>query len=255
MVRSAYYQLAAIEDLHWWFVYRRKLLATMIDAFGGVQAQSVLDIGCGTGGNLPFLKTYGASVIGLDMSEEAIALARKKFPEADFRKGDVNDLCCLFPAESFDLITDFNVLYHTWVKSDLQSMRDIHRLLRPGGVFISTEPAFNFLWRAHDVIDQGVRRYTLKQLTGMLERAGYCSVRGTYFNLPAFPVAASLALADRLGLFPVRSNEGVSELRPPPQWLNNLVGAVLDIELGAIRILGGLPLGVSIACIARKPFT
>jgi hypothetical protein len=33
------------------------------------------------------------------------------------------------------------------------------------------------------------------------------------------------------------------------------MGAVLDIELGAIRILGGMPLGVSIACIARKPFT
>jgi SAM-dependent methyltransferase len=254
MERAAYHQLAAIEDLHWWFVYRRKLLAQMIDAFGGVQAQSVLDIGCGTGGNLPFLKAYGANVVGLDMAEDAIALAREKFPDGDFRKGDVNDLCCLFPAESFDLITDFNMLYHTWVKSDLQSVRDIHRLLRPGGVFISTEPAFNFLWRAHDVIDQGVRRYRLGQLMGMLERTGYRPVRGTYFNLPAFPAAALLALVDRLGLSPARSNEGVSELRPLPRWLNNLVGAVLDIELGAIRIFGSVPLGVSIACIARKPF-
>jgi SAM-dependent methyltransferase len=255
MERSTYYQLAAIEDLHWWFVYRRKLLAKMIDAFGGVQAQSVLDIGCCTGGNLPFLKAYGANVIGLDLSQDAIALAREKFPDGDFQKGDVNDLCRLYPAESFDLITDFNVLYHLWVKSDLQSMRDIHRLLRPGGVFISTEPAFSFLWRAHDAIDQGARRYTLGQFTGMLERAGYCPVRGTYFNFPALPAAAALALVDRLGLSPPQSNEGVGELRPPPHWLNNLMGAALDIELGAIRIFGGLPLGVSIACIARKPLT
>ena len=253
MERSAYHQLAAIEDRHWWFVYRRKLIARMIDAFGGVRAQSVLDIGCGTGGNLPFLKSYGAKVIGLDSSEEAIALAREKVPGGDIRKGDINDLGHLYAADSFDLISDFNVLYHAWVRSDLQSMRDIHRLLRPGGVFISTEPAFHFLWRAHDRVDHGARRYTLRKWTGMLEQAGFGPVRGTYFNLPAFPIAAALALVDRMGLSSRQSSEGIGELRPLPEWLNSLVGAALDIELGAIRIFGRLPLGVSIACIARKP--
>jgi SAM-dependent methyltransferase len=254
MERSAYYQLAAIEERHWWFVYRRKLIAHMIDAFGGVHAQSVLDIGCGTGGNLPFLKAYGAQVSGLDLSEEAIALARQKFPDGDFRNGDINELGRLYAAESFDLISDFNVLYHAWVKSDLQSMRDIHRLLRPGGVFIMTEPAFTFLWRAHDRVDQGARRYTLRQLTGLLAQAGYGDVRATYFNLPAFPIAAALALVDRLGSSSAQSSEGIGELRPLPQWLNNIAGAALDLELGAIRMFGRLPLGVTIACIARKPF-
>ena len=70
----------------------------MIDAFGGVRAQSVLDVGCGTGGNLPFLKRYGAKVIGLDSSEEAIALAREKVPGGDIRKGDINDLGRLYAA-------------------------------------------------------------------------------------------------------------------------------------------------------------
>jgi SAM-dependent methyltransferase len=254
MERSAYYQLAAIEDVHWWFVYRRKLMAQMIGASGGIQGEVALDIGCGTGGNLPFLRTHCATVSGLDLSEDAIALARKKFPEGDFRHGDVNDLCDLYAAESFDLISDFSVLYHVWVKSDRQSLRDIHRLLRPGGMFIATEPALLFLRRAHDLVGHGVRRYTLGQLTGMLEEAGYHEVRASYFNLPAFPAAVLFALADRLGLSPKRQKEGVGELKLPSRWLNGMVNAMLSIELGAIKRFGCMPLGVSIACIARKRF-
>jgi SAM-dependent methyltransferase len=254
MERSAYYQLAAIEDMHWWFVYRRQLVAQMIDAFGGVHGEAALDIGCGTGGNLPFLRKYCATVSGLDLSEDAIALAREKFPQEDFHRGDVNELCNLYAAGSFDLISDFNVLYHDWVKSDLQSMRDIHKLLRPGGVFILTEPAFPFLRRAHDVVDLGVRRYRLGKLTEMLKRTGYRDARGTYFNLPALPLVLLLALAARLGLSPGGKAEGVGELKLPPEWLSDLLGAVLRVELGAIKTFGRVPLGVSIACIARKPF-
>jgi len=251
MERTAYHQIAAIEDTHWWFVYRRRLVAHLIEAAGGMRGEAALDIGCGTGGNLPFLKKYCATVSGLDLSEDAIALAHKKFPHGDFRCGDLNRLRELYSPRSFDLISDFNVLYHSWVKSDLQSVLDVYELLRPGGVFIATEPAFSILRRAHDVIDQGARRYTLGQLKRMLEEADFLDVRGTYFNLPALPLAFLLAAVDWLHR-PPKTEQSVAELHPPPKWIDGIIRSLLAAELGVIKTFGRVPCGVSIACIARK---
>ncbi len=252
MERSAYQQLAEIEDTHWWFVYRRKLVAHLLERSGGVAGELALDIGCGTGGNLPFLKKYCANVCGIDLSEYAIALARRKYPGDTFLQGDINELRSLYPPETFDLISDFSVLCHEWVKSDLQSMRDVHHLLRPGGIFVVTETALPALRRAHDHIAQIARRYTLPQLNSLLEQAGFRSIRGTYFNAPALPIAFVLAFAHRLRLSSRNEEEGVSELKLPPNWLNDLLAAVLRGELAGIRTFGRIPLGVSIACVARK---
>jgi SAM-dependent methyltransferase len=252
MERSTYYQLAEIEDGHWWFVYRRKLMALLIERLGGISDVAALDIGCGTGGNMGFLKNYCASVTGIDLSADALALARGKYPGEDFVEGDINKLWELFAPASFDLVSDFNALYHSWIKSDLQSMRDVHRLLRPGGAFVLTEPAFLILRSAHDRIDHGARRYRLGQLKRMLADAGFRDVQGTYFNVPAFPIVLVLALVERLGLASKDRAKGVSELRPPPGWLNNLALSVLGGELAAIRAFGAVPFGVTLACVARK---
>lgn len=252
MEQWAYYQLAAIEDTHWWSVYRRQLIAQMIWAAGGIHGADALDIGSGTGGNLPFLQNYCATVSGLDLSEDAIALALGKFPRGNFRRGDVNYLSELYSAKSFDLVSDFHVLYHSWVKSDLQSMRDVYRLLRPGGIFIVTEPAFAFLRRAHDVVGHGARRYTLGHLRRMLTEVGFRNIRGSYFNLPIFPIALLLAVVDRFRSASLNRDTGLGEIKLPPKWLNETLSTLLGLELSAIRAFGRIPIGVSIACVARK---
>ena len=131
-------------------------------------------------------------------------------------------------------------------------MRDVHYVLRPGGVFVVTEPAFSALRREHDRIGQTARRYTLSQLNTLLETAGFRSIHSTYFNMPALPITLVLAIANRLGLSSRTRDDGVSELKLPPKWLDNTLTAVLGIELAAIRSFGRIPFGVSIACVARK---
>src|SRR6516225_10635421 len=252
MERSAYEQLAEIEDTHWWFVYRRKLIGDLLEGSGGVAGELALDIGCGTGGNLPFLKTYCANGCGIDLSEYAIALARRKYPRGTFLEGDINELRGLYGPASFDLISDFSVLNHQWVKSDLESMRHVHHVLRPGGVFVVTEPAFSALRREHDRIGQTARRYTLPQLNSLLETAGFRSIHSTYFNMPALPITLVLAIANRLGLSSRTGDGGVSERRLPPKGLNNTLTTAVGMELAVIRSFGGIPFGVSIACVARK---
>jgi SAM-dependent methyltransferase len=254
MERSVYQQLAEVEDSHWWFVYRRKLIAYLLERSGVTIGKAALDIGCGTGGNLPFLKNYCTEASGIDLSRDAIELARKKYPENTFVEGNINDLTKLYSADSFDIVSDFSVLCHGWVKSDLQSMRDVYQLLRPGGTFVLTEPAFSLLRRAHDRAGHAVRRYTLPQLTGLLAEAGFRNVHGTYFNAPMFPIVLLLALSFRLApSFAASPDRGISELKLPPNWINDALVGVMSPELAAIRTFGRMPLGVSIACVARKP--
>jgi SAM-dependent methyltransferase len=252
MEPAAYIQLAEIEDSHWWFVHRRKLMAHLLSKAGFLYGKSGLDVGCGTGGNLPFLKGYCDTVKGIDLSPDAIALASRKYSSEHFIHGDINELPSLFSAESFDLITDFSVLCHRWIQSDLESMRDIHDALKPGGVFALTEPSFPILRRAHDRIADVMRRYTLPQITSLLQTAGFERVFGTYFNLPSFPFAFGLAMLDRLGLFATSEKGRIKEIELPSRWTNNGLSTLMKVELSWIKAVGSVPFGVSVACIALK---
>src|SRR5256885_16595250 len=86
-MQSAQFQLhAQIEERHWWFAARRRILGELVRyaAPPAANRQSFLvDIGCGTGANLAAF-TGDYRCIGVDTSAEAIQLASSRFPEATF---------------------------------------------------------------------------------------------------------------------------------------------------------------------------
>jgi SAM-dependent methyltransferase len=220
---------------------------------GWLGGDEALDMGCGTGGNTPLLREYCDSVLGIDISPDAISVARKNHPGSEFTLGDINEIGRLYTPASFSLVSAFTVLYHSWVTSDIQALRDANTLLKPGGIFVLTEAAFSFLRRSHDRKVHTARRYTVPQLNMMLVEAGFVDVRATYFNLPLFPAAIGLALAERTGLNLDGDGDEVAELRMPPRWLNRGLIGLLDLELSVIKAFGKVPFGISIACVARKP--
>jgi SAM-dependent methyltransferase len=75
-----------------------------------VDARSVLDVGCGTGVFLRLCADRGAAVAGLDASEELLAAARERVPEADLRLGDLQTLP--YPDDAFDLVTGFGSFFY-----------------------------------------------------------------------------------------------------------------------------------------------
>jgi ubiquinone/menaquinone biosynthesis C-methylase UbiE len=95
----------------------------------------VLDIGCGTGENAIYLADNGFSVIGVDLSGRAIAVAREKIAErrldVDFRVG--NALSLGFKDDSFDYVIDSG-LFHTFADNDRPVyVREMARVLVPRG--------------------------------------------------------------------------------------------------------------------------
>jgi SAM-dependent methyltransferase len=256
MNRGFYRQISLIEDDHWWFRHRRQLIADLLRTVPGRERMlRALDIGCGTGGNLALLAEHSPWVVGLDRSDYALQLAGRKQPGATLVLGDANRLRDQFSSESFDLITVLNVLYHRWVESEGEVLRQIRGLLRPGGLLVMTEPALRILFRRHDLVDFGSRRYGRAELVGMVREAGLIVHRATYFNFVAFFPALALALYERLAGRAGGSceeDEVVGEMRIPAAPLNGLLYALASMERPWISLFRRMPLGVGLMILAGR---
>ena len=101
--------------------------------FANARGLRVLEIGCGLGTDGAQFARAGADYTGVDLTEAAIELARKRFElfglQGEFRIADAENL--EFPDQSFDVVYSHGVLHHT---PDIEAaVQEIHRVLKPGG--------------------------------------------------------------------------------------------------------------------------
>jgi SAM-dependent methyltransferase len=240
--RSVYAIEAEVEQSHWWFVGRRRLFARELLKAGNRGGQEVLDVGSGTGSNLRMLRDLGfANVVGLDNSEEAIRFCAEK-GLAPVRYGDV---CAMpFDSDSFDLVLATDVIEH--VDEDNLALREVARVLRPGGKAIITVPAFNLLWGLQDRVAHHRRRYRQRELRGLLEASGLKLVHTFYFNYLLFgPIWLARRLIDIFGL----ELESEGQLNSPV--VNFIFSAIFRLDTWTAPLVRP-PLGVSILALVSK---
>lgn len=254
MKDGLYHQLNEIENTHWWHISRRKLIDELLSEMDVDHQSLALDIGCGIGGNMSVLEKFTSRAIGMDYSELALSIARKKYPQQEFILGDANNLYKNFRHDRFGLISIFNVLYHEWIKNEIRVLEQVFTLLNPGGYLIITEPAHEMLRRRHDEQGMGKSRYQLSVLSHLISEVGLDVQVGTYFNsvcfLPALVLKGFEFLKKKK---PMTSDENVKEMEVPPEMINSMMIRILDIERLIIKKCGGVPFGVTALAIARKP--
>jgi SAM-dependent methyltransferase len=188
-------------------------------------------------------KEGAAHVYGMDVSWDALAFSRGR-GERGLAQGDLTALP--FRSESFDLVTALDVVEH--VEDDGKALHEICRILRPGGLFLMSVPAYSFLWSSHDDALHHKRRYTAGMLAPRLRAAGLSPQKITYLLAFLFPVIALFRLADRLR---PAGRPASAHLVPLPAVVNRLLIGLQAAELALARRLG-LPFGVSLFCVARK---
>ena len=230
--------LDRVERDHWWFEALRRLVRESL-----LEEQPppgrVLDVGCSTGhllGSLP----SGYDRTGVDVDSEAIDLAQRLRPEIRFRVGEIESLP--FEDASFEALLATDVVSAVGVEDDLQAMRELRRVLFPGGTLIVQVAAYEWLRSGHDRVAGTARRYTARRLARLLAAADLTPRRLTYRVTLLFPPAAVRRIARR------RREE--SDVVPVDPRLNRALGAVMAAEHRLLRRLR-LPAGLSVFAVAR----
>ncbi|WP_433042275.1 class I SAM-dependent methyltransferase [Dactylosporangium sp. CS-033363] len=229
-------KVAELEATHWWYRARRAVLTRQLAALtpdGG----PAIDVGSCAGGHLPLLHRHGWSPLAVEYSDLGVRLIREQgWPVI---RGDIRRLP--FAGGTVSLAVAMDVLEH--IDDDRLALRELFRVLRPGGTLLMSVPQDMRLWSAHDVALSHFRRYERAELRELLEAAGFAVERLWSWNVLLRPVAA---LRRRRG-----SNGGTDMERMP--WL---VNTGLRVIAGAERLLpvGRLP-GLSLMLRAQRPPT
>ncbi|MBN1217720.1 MAG: class I SAM-dependent methyltransferase [Anaerolineae bacterium] len=244
MERAEYEWTYHCEDWHWWFVNRRRLAQTLLErrlTLG--ENDLILDVGCGTGGNLKFLSQWGKAV-GIDLSPLALDFSRRR-NFSGLVQG--SGLTLPYPDHTFALVTAFDVLYHRWIVDDKQAVTECRRVLQPGGWLLLTDSALPDLKSIHDEIYYTRQRYILSNTRDKLIRAGFQPLACSYTNFLLLPVVAVVRLGSRW-----LPSVGRLDAQPLPRWLNQWLINIQKLEAMWLKRGGTLPLGSSIICLAQK---
>ena len=237
------------EQRHFWFRGFRRFVAPLIEqATAGVSNPRLLDAGCGTGGNLPFLQQYGHT-FGLELSWRGIRFGHERgLPR--LMQGSVTHLP--FADASFDVVLSFDVLYCLETPAEQSTIREMFRVLRPGGFVVINVAALEMLKGDHSTLGGEVRRYTKRELGAKLARTGFEVKRLTYTNALLFPITAMVRALQRLrGLKAHGDNKG--DFYVPPAPINALFSGALALESKIVGAGIDMPVGSSLLCLAEKP--
>jgi SAM-dependent methyltransferase len=239
MERVVYDSMAALDQRHWWYRARREVIAALIRRCALPPKDSeILEIGCGTGHNLAMLSEFGA-VNALEVDEGARSVAETRLGKSVF-SAPLPELAGI-PTGHFDLIGAFDVIEH--IEDDSAAVEAIALRLKPGGKFVATVPAHQWMWSAHDVVNHHHRRYSMKGFRRLLDGSPLKVERIGYFNSLLFPVAVAERMASKL------RGKDDSDLSLPPAPLNSALEKAFAAER---HLIGRVPLppGLSLFAVA-----
>jgi SAM-dependent methyltransferase len=234
-----------LEEWHWWFRGRQRILATVLRReLPSGASRAVASLGCGPAEGLAWLEPFAGQagrIVGMDFE-------RVHAPPTGASCSYVIGSCEAVPFTStrFDLVLMLDVLEH--LDNDTAGLSEAVRVLKPGGLILVTVPALPSLWGGQDVVSQHRRRYTRRTLAELFARAGLAGARFSYFNSLLFPLVAAVRWGRSAAGLANRPRSDFDDSKP------GLANEILATVFGAERRLIGrvpMPVGVSLLGSAR----
>ena len=253
-MKTAQFDLhASIEQRHWWFLGRRRIMQSLVrQVLPPSRDATIVDVGCGTGGNIAALAN-NYRCVGIDTSPDAISYARQRFPDVRFICGQApHDLGEAMAHGRMFLLMD--VLEH--VQDDFALLSTLLAAASPGAYFLVTVPADLSLWSGHDESFGHYRRYDLQRLQRVWAGLPVTPLLTSYFNARLYPlIKLSRAASRRRGHSAGRSG---TDFWLPAKPANRLLE---EVFAGESRVLGnvlkgqrlqGYHQGVSLVALLRR---
>ncbi|GAB3993037.1 hypothetical protein GCM10028807_27260 [Spirosoma daeguense] len=232
-----YEKMFQVEGQLWWYRHlHERVLESLEKRFGNRRDIAILDAGCGTGGLLDFLHRSGyTNLRGIDGSSDAVAFCQERGFSASLL--DMNELTTFEPEKQYDAIVCNDVFCYfddTKLTSILTAMAN---RLRPEGLLISNNNAFDLFRGEHDLAVKSTRRFTLATFEKLLPSARLRIVWSTYWSfLLAFlilPVRQWQQLQLKLGRRNVAQPE--SDVYLPANWINQTLYRIVRTEQKMLR--------------------
>ena len=237
---DAYLEMAETEAKHWWFSGRRSILYKTLESMNLPPDSKILEVGCGTGGNLQMLAKFGdVSAFEMDATAREIAVEKTNNSYA-IQAGYCPDNIP-FKDQQFDLICMFDVLEH--IERDTETLTSLMCKLKKNGRILITVPAYQWLFGPHDEFLHHKRRYYEKDLREKCTSAELKALRVSYFNTILFPLACAARVKDKLF-----GNKAATGTSIPPMLINKLFTVIFSAERFLLKYIN-LPFGVSLLCI------
>jgi SAM-dependent methyltransferase len=236
---------AKLEDIHWWFKARREIIFEILKRHVPPGKRKIIaEIGCGTGGNLKFLREY-YQLIGVDTSSEAVKYAMERV-DCNVFLGDFRDVLSN-KWNHLDAVLLLDVLEH--IDDDVNFINDIVKNLNPNAILLITVPAHMCLWSQHDVVLGHKRRYSAGKLRSLWKNSDVVKeLFFSSFNTFLFPAIALLRILKKT------KNVRKSDLFMPPPLINCLLYKIFSIERIMLKLFT-IPFGMSYLVVLKKSET
>lgn len=230
------------EEGHWWYVGMECITVALLNRWYTPGSHlRILDAGCGTRKAMTSYLTRYGQVTGFDFAREAVLLSRQR---GATRLVQASVMGIPFADHSFDLVVSFDVLSESGVPDDGQALREIRRVLVPGGRVLLRLPAYNWLRGRHDIAVSIRYRYNISDIVRRFRETGFQIEHLSYANTALFPLALIKRIAEKV--WP--SDKVRSDLTLNPGPLNGLLWRILAAE--APFVAGrGLPFGLSLIAV------
>lgn len=238
--------LFQMEQKHFWHVGRREIILDAIRSIPKSVDSKILEIGCGNGSVLIFLKKNGLNIEGGDIFLEGLRYCRQRAGDVPLYQIDITALP--FKGE-FNIIGLFDILEH--IDDDEKALREVNHALKTGGNILITVPAHKFLWRKADKVASHKRRYSRKEIINKLEHNGFTVKRTTFFISFLFPLFLGLKVIDIYSKKRVNPNYNfIIEFKTYPV-INEICLWILRLENRLLKHTN-LPMGASLLVLAEK---
>lgn len=237
-----------LEKDFWWYKARRNILSVFLNHIEKIEEKTILEIGCGTGGNLEYLFQNFKKRIGLEINEDAIKYARRKMVDnTKIIKGNANNL--EMEPELVKCVALLDVLYHKNIRCVDSILLQVNKILKKGGYLLISDGAFNFLQGSHSETVDSVRRFTKKELTLKLLKSNFRIIKASYWGFSLFFILfLKRAVFERL--FRKRNLNNSTDLVTIP-IIDPILYFLVNSEIIVLK-KGNIPIGASVAILAQK---